>query len=148
MNDKTELLLFAAARAQHVHEKIVPAVNAGKVVICDRFDSATRSFQGYGRGLSLELIGQLNAIALDGFTPDMNIILDLDPEEGMRRVGARGDGYDRMETQQMEFLKRARQGYLIQAKNDPKHYRVIDASQSLEDVLDDVLAVVDQLLDR
>ncbi|TMN32397.1 dTMP kinase, partial [Pseudoalteromonas piscicida] len=91
----TELMLFGAARAQHVQEKILPALEAGKVVISDRFDAATFSFQHYARGIDLETITTINELALGGFKPDMNIILDLDPELGLTRVNQRGEGLDR-----------------------------------------------------
>jgi dTMP kinase len=144
MCDMTELMLFAAARAQHVKEKIVPALDAGKIVISDRFDAATKSFQHYARGLSLELINQLNDLALDGFKPDLNVILDLDSKIGLERVNSRNEGLDRMEMQKIEFLEKARNGYLQQAKDDPDHFEIIDASQSLEKVIEDVLEVVSQ----
>ncbi|OOZ33867.1 dTMP kinase [Solemya velesiana gill symbiont] len=146
MCDTTELMLFAAARAQHVKEKIVPAIQEGKIVLSDRFDSATVSFQHYARGLPLSLIKQLNEMALDGFRADMTIILDLDPVTGLERVNSRGEGLDRMETQKMDFLHKARDGYLEQAKNDPEHFVVIDASQSLERVISDVLSVIDEVV--
>lgn len=142
MCDMTELMLFAAARAQHVQEKIVPAIKAGKVVISDRFDAATISFQHYARGLSIDLIKQLNNLALNGFKPDLNIILDLDSQVGLQRVNSRNQGLDRMEDQQVEFLEKARKGYLQQAQKDPNHFEVIDASQSLEKVTADVLSMV------
>ncbi len=146
MGDVTELMLFTAARAQHVREKIIPAIESGKIVISDRFDSSTKSFQHYGRGLSLDLINQLNDIALNGFKPDMNIILDLDPVVGLERVLSRGDELDRMEQQKIEFLQKARNGYLKQAQNDPDLYVVIDASQPLKTVISNVFRVIDKIL--
>lgn len=146
MCDITELMLFVAARAQHVRERIIPAIQAGKVVVSDRFDSATYSFQHYGRGLSFELIQQLNNMAINGFQPDMTIVLDLDPDIGLQRVISRGEGLDRMELADMDFLHKARNGYLLQAKADPEHFSVIDASQSLEIVLSDVLDVVQRVI--
>src|SRR5690606_15462970 len=86
MCDLTELMLFGASRAQHLREKILPALQAGQVVLCDRFDSATISFQHYARGIDLELVEQINDLALGGFRPDLYIILDLDPAVGLRRV--------------------------------------------------------------
>jgi len=142
----TELLLFAAARAQHLNEKIIPSIQAGKIVISDRFDAATISFQHYARGLPLELINQLNAIALGEFRPDINIILDLDPVVGLARVNSRGEGLDRMEREKLEFLQRARTGYLEQARLQPNRFRVIDASQPLEEVITEVLEIVDGLI--
>src|SRR3546814_9507086 len=85
MCDLAELMLFGAARAQHVKEKILPAVQSGKVVISDRFDAATLSFQHYARGLDIELVNRINQLALDGFRPDINSILDLDPAIGLQR---------------------------------------------------------------
>jgi dTMP kinase len=146
MCDATELLLFAAARAQHVREKIVPAIEAGKIVVSDRFDSATVSFQHYARGLPLDLIERLNAIALNGFRADLTVILDLDPAVGLERIRGRGGKLDRLEQENLDFLRRAREGYLTQARNDPGRFAVIDASQPLESVIADAVGVVDRLL--
>lgn len=144
--DTTELLLFAAARAQHLKEKIIPAIEAGTIVVCDRFTPATIAFQHYGRGIPLDLVRSINSFALEGFTPDLNIILDVDPEVGMQRVTSRGEGLDRMEMQKLEFLARAREGFLLQAQASPETFVVVDASQPFEDVSGDVLAVVSALL--
>ncbi|MSU96733.1 dTMP kinase [Pseudomonas mandelii] len=144
--DTTELLLFAAARAQHLKEKIIPAIEAGMIVICDRFTPATIAFQHFGRGIPLSLVQSINSFALEGFAPDLNIILDVDPEVGMKRVASRGEGLDRMEMQQREFLARAREGFLRQAEESPETFVVVDASQSFEVVSSQVLAVVDDLL--
>ncbi|WP_046003735.1 dTMP kinase [Pseudoalteromonas rubra] len=146
MGSMTELMLFGAARAQHVEEKIRPALEAGKVVISDRFDAATFSFQHYARGIDLETITTINELALGGFKPDMNLILDLDPQLGLQRVSQRGEGLDRLEDEKMEFLHRAREGYLAQAKADPARFCVIDASQDKQSVLSDCLKVVDALI--
>ena len=144
--DTTELLLFAAARAQHLKEKIIPAIEAGKIVVCDRFTPATVAFQHYGRGIPLDLVLSINSFALEGFTPDLNIILDVDPEIGMQRVASRGQGLDRMEMQKLEFLSRAREGFLRQAEEAPDTFVVIDASQPFDVVSGNVLAAVSTLL--
>ncbi|KJY92685.1 dTMP kinase [Pseudoalteromonas piscicida] len=146
MTDMTELMLFGAARAQHVREKIIPALEQGKVVISDRFDAATFSFQHYARGLDLATITTINQLALGGFRPDMNLILDLDPEEGLKRVKSRGEGLDRLEDEKQQFLQRAREGYLVQAKNDPERFTVIDASQSKAQVLEQSIELLDSLI--
>lgn len=146
--DTTELLLFAAARAQHLKEKILPAIAEGKVVICDRFTPATIAFQHYGRGIPLDLVEDINSFALDGFEPDLNIILDVDPSIGMQRVASRGEGLDRMELQKLEFLTRAREGFLRQAERSPETFTVIDASQPFDLVREDVIGVVTHLLAR
>jgi dTMP kinase len=143
----TELMLFGAGRAQHVQEKIMPALAQGKVVISDRFDAATFSFQHFARGIDLETIVKINDLALAGFSPDMNIILDLDPHEGLKRVISRGEGLDRLEDEKSEFLAKARNGYLKQAENNPDKFEIIDAAQSKENVLSDVIKVIDSLLE-
>lgn len=146
--DTTELLLFAAARAQHLQEKIIPAIEGGAIVICDRFTPATIAFQHFGRGLPMDLVLAINEIALGGFKPDLNIILDIDPAVGMQRVAGRGEVLDRMELQKAEFLSRARHGFLVQAQGNPDTFAVVDASQTFEAVAADVKAVVGELLAR
>jgi len=146
MTDITELMLFGAGRAQHVQEKIKPALQAGKIVISDRFDAATFSFQHYARGINLATITTINSLALNGFQPDMNIILDLDPTEGLKRVMSRGEGLDRLEDEKLDFLIKARNGYLKQAEQQPEKFTIVDASQSKEEVLADVINIIDKLL--
>ncbi|NQY88815.1 MAG: dTMP kinase [Colwellia sp.] len=143
----TELMLFGAGRAQHVKEKIIPALAQGKIVISDRFDAATFSFQHFARGIDLDTIVKINDLALDGFTADKNIILDLDPEEGLKRVISRGEGLDRLEDEKSDFLAKAREGYLKQAEQCPEKFEIIDAAQSKEDVLSDVINIIDSLLE-
>ena len=142
----TELMLFGAGRAQHVQEKIIPALAQGKIVISDRFDAATFSFQHFARGIDLDTIVIINDLALAGFTPDMNIILDLDPREGLKRVISRGEGLDRLEDEKSNFLAKARDGYLKQAEQYPEKFEIIDAAKSKEDVLSDVINIIDSLL--
>ena len=143
----TELMLFGAGRAQHVQEKIMPALAQGKIVISDRFDAATFSFQHFARGIDLDTIIKINDLALAGFMPDMNIILDLDPREGLKRVISRGEGLDRLEDEKSDFLAKARDGYLKQAEQSPERFEIIDAAQSKEDVLSDVIHIIDALLE-
>jgi len=148
MCDMTELMLFGAGRAQHIQEKIIPALDDGKIIISDRFDAATFSFQHYARGINIDIITKINNLALDGFKPDMNIILDLDPLEGLKRVKQRGEGLDRLEDEKLDFLDKARNGYLSQAQDQPDKFEVIDASKTKECVLQDVIMVIDSLLEK
>lgn len=143
----TELMLFGAGRAQHVKEKIIPALAQGKIVISDRFDAATFSFQHFARGIDLDTITKINDLALAGFTPDKNIILDLDPKEGLKRVLSRGEGLDRLEDEKSDFLAKAREGYLTQAEQFPEKFEIINAAQSKEAVLSDVMKIIDSLLE-
>lgn len=146
MCSTTELMLFAAARAQHVHEKIFPALEGGIHVISDRFESATVSFQHYGRGLPKAIIDQLNNLALGEFRPDMTLVLDVDPATGLERVRQRNSGLDRLESLDMAFLERARRGYLQQAKDYPQRFRVVDASRTLAEVVQTALAIIDKVI--
>lgn len=148
MCDLTELMLFGAARAQHLREKILPALAAGKVVLCDRFDSATVSFQHYARGLSLDLVERINALALGDFRPDLYLILDLDPVAGLERVRQRGAALDRLEGEKLAFLQRARNGYLQQARQDPQRFKVLDASRDALLVAAEAIALVESVAGR
>ena len=148
MCDVTELLLFAAARAQHLNEKILPVLQSGGIVISDRFDSATLSFQHYARGLPYELVVAINGFAIQGFKPDLTIILDLDPMVGLQRITGRGDAPDRLEQENLSFLARARFGYLEQARLNPETFVVIDAARPLEDVVAQAISAVERLLGR
>ena len=143
MSELSELLLVFAARAQHLEAQIEPALAAGKWVVCDRFTDATFAYQGYGRGLSLEKIEQLQAMVQGTLRPDLTIILDLDPSVGMERASNRGE-LDRIEQEQQSFFHRVRQGYLDIAKAEPERCLVIDASKPLEQVKLDLLKALKQ----
>jgi dTMP kinase len=143
MSELSELLLVFAARAQHLEAQIEPALAAGKWVVCDRFTDATFAYQGYGRGLSLEKIEQLQAMVQGTLRPDLTIILDLDPSVGMERASNRGE-LDRIEQEQQSFFHRVRQGYLEIAKAEPERCLVIDASKPLEQVKLDLLKALKQ----
>ena len=123
-NPQTELLLFNASRAQLVAEVIRPALKSRTVVICDRFYHSTIAYQGYGRGLPLDLIEAANNIATQGLEPDLTILLDIDVAQGLARKKMR----DRFEREELAFHQRVRQGYLEMAKKDPQRWLVIDGS--------------------
>ena len=147
MSELTELLLVFAARAQHLDKIIEPALAAGKWVVCDRFTDATFAYQGAGRGLSMETIGELESMVQGELQPDLTLILDLDPEIGMQRAGNRGE-LDRFEQEQMSFFRHVRQGYLDIAQAEPERCKVIDAAKALEDVKLDLLAALEQGLSK
>ncbi len=129
----TELLLVFAARAQHVAAKIRPSLAAGITVVSDRFVDATYAYQGYGRGLPIELIKSLHHLVLDDFVPHLTLYLDLDVETGLARAAKRGE-LDRFEQEPRNFFERVRQGYLDRVQKDPQRFVVIDASKSLQEV--------------
>jgi dTMP kinase len=134
----TELLLFAAARADHVRTVIRPALEAGRTVVCDRFADSTVAYQGYGRGLPLEEIATLNRIATQGLAPDLTLLLDVPPEAGVARAEAShaaGDkARDALGEETLEFHRRVREGFLAIAREDPARVVVIDSSRSKEEV--------------
>ncbi|MCY4576215.1 MAG: dTMP kinase [Chloroflexi bacterium] len=126
-----ELFLFAASRAQLVSEIIRPALEQGRIVICDRFADSTAAYQGYGRELSIEQVTKMNEVATGGLKPDLTILLDISPEDGLSRVPEKKD---RMEKQARDFHRRVRDGYLKIAEQDPDRFLTVDATQSAEDV--------------
>lgn len=138
----TELLLIFAARAQHLESRIMPALNAGRWVISDRFTDATYAYQGGGRGLDRNQIATLETLVQGSLRPDLTIILDLDPATGLRRVNGRGNP-DRFERERIEFFDKVRSCYLERAAAEPERCLVIDASRELELVQADLAAGLD-----
>ena len=147
VSDTTELLLIFAARAQHIEEVIRPALDQGRWVICDRFTDATYAYQGGGRGLEREKIAQLESLVQDRLRPDLTIILDLDPATGLARVAKRGE-LDRFEQEELEFFNRVRETYLHIAEQDPQRCKVVDAAQSVADVKQDILQILENSFAR
>lgn len=135
---ESELLLFAAARAQIVRRRILPALDRGCVVVLDRFVDATFAYQGFGRGLDLDAIAALEGVAA-GILPARTWFLDLSPEESNRRRSGRG-GDDRMEAEADAFRSRVREGYLERARREPGRIRILDASRPLDEIAGAILA--------
>lgn len=131
MTAHAELLLYLAARAQIVEEKIMPALAQGITVICDRFEASTLAYQGYGRGLNRTAIEKVSELFVRGrLKPDLTILLDIDPVKGL----ARGGRHDRMEKQSMDFHRRVRKGFLAMARRSPQKTLVLDALLSKEEI--------------
>ncbi|MCW8962647.1 MAG: dTMP kinase [Gammaproteobacteria bacterium] len=145
MADETELLLMFAARAEHLSQKILPALENGKWVLCDRFTDATYAYQGGGRGLDKSLILDLENLIQGHHRPDLTIFLDLPVEAGLERARQRGE-LDRFETEDIAFFERVRQAYLDRARLLPEIYRVIDASYTIDEVKHQVNKVLDIFL--
>ena len=133
MSDDTELLLMFAARAQHLNELITPSLASGQWILCDRFTDATYAYQGGGRGIALNRIAQLEQWVQGELRPDLTLLLDLPVEQGLARAGQRGD-LDRFEQEKNSFFERVRQAYLDRAEHYPNQYRIINASQGIEEV--------------
>lgn len=130
---KSELLLMYAARAQHVSQKIKPALEQGQWVLCDRFSDASFAYQGAGRALGLDKLVALDQWVLEGFKPDLTILLDLPVEVGLSRAQERGP-IDRFEEEKVEFFEQVRNGYLQIAQQEPERVKIVDARGSLEEV--------------
>jgi len=145
--DETELLLFSASRAQLVRRVIIPHLEKGGVVICDRFADSTTAYQGYARGWNLETINQMHEIALAGRWPDLTLVLDLTLEEGTARRVARESATatepDRLESESNQFHEKVRQGFLTIATLEPGRVKVINAAQGIEAVSCDIVREVE-----
>jgi dTMP kinase len=148
-----ELLLYAASRAQHLYAVILPALAAGSIVLCDRFSDATLAYQGYGRGLDVEMIRALDLIVTAGMRPDLTVLFDIDAASGIARAHGRNksrglEAEARFENEEIAFHERVRQGYLTLTRQEPDRIRLVDASPAPEEVQGRVRTIVDEMLKR
>ncbi|MGE5283904.1 MAG: dTMP kinase [Actinomycetota bacterium] len=141
---ESELLLYEAARAQHVRGLILPALQSGRAVLCDRFCDATTAYQADARGLDVEEVERLNRFAAGRLVPDLTLLFDLAPEEGFARVKGRGGAKDRLERESLDFHRSVREGYLRLAGRDPGRIVRVDAAAPQEEVFRSVLRAVAQ----
>jgi dTMP kinase len=152
LDSRTEMLLYAADRSQHVATRLQPQLAAGGLVLCDRFTDSTVAYQGYGRGLDLGLIGQLNQIASNGLVADLTFFLDLEVKTGLERARQRanrqGGGLDRMETVELDFHQRVRQGFQQLSQQQPTRIVTIDASPDLDKVATKIQTLLAQRLNQ
>src|ERR1017187_9821013 len=146
----SELLLVLADRAQHVREKLRAGVEAGKVVISDRYSDSTVAYQGYGRGFDLTLLRQLNPLAPAGMVPDLTIVLDCPAEVGLARTRERVKGqahrFDRFESEMLDFHRRVREGFLAIAKTEPQRITIVDSQQPYENAAAETLSAAKELI--
>jgi len=146
----SELLLVLADRAQHVREKLRPGVEAGEIVISDRYSDSTVAYQGYGRGFDMPLLRQLNQLATAGMIPDLTIVLDCPAEVGLartrERVKGRAHKFDRFESEMLDFHRRVREGFRAIAKAEPHRVKIVDSQQSYENVAGEILAAANELI--
>jgi dTMP kinase len=149
----TELFLYLADRAQHVQDVILPALENAKIVLCDRYTDSTLAYQGYGRGIDLKVLRELNRIADRGVKPDLTILFDCPVEIGLSRIGRRlaeegggADREDRFEREKAEFHEKVRTGFLELARAEPERFRIIDASRSVGDVTQEIKNLIDREL--
>lgn len=145
MGTDTELLLMFAARAEHIHQIIEPALTRGQWVLCDRFTDASYAYQGGGRGIARERIAVLEHWVQRDLRPDLTLLLDLPVRQGLARAGRRGLA-DRFESETVAFFERIRRSYLELAERDSERYRVIDAGRDIEAVWEDIAAILDNFV--
>lgn len=145
----TELCLFLASRAQHISQVILPALQSGKIVLCDRFNDSTIAYQGYARNLGFSSVSSFCAFISQNLKPDLTIYLDIDPVIGLTRVKKESQrklngGLDRIESENLLFHQKIREGFLLIAKNEPNRFFVVDASQSKERVFEQTLDLIEK----
>lgn len=144
IDDRTEALLFAAARRQHLVDIVLPVLKENKTVISDRYLDSSLAYQGAGRGLGYQDILDINLFAIDNLWPDLTLYLDLDPTIGLQRIKSRAsDKNDRLDFDQLDFHQKVRKAYLEIAGKDSKRVKVIDASQSPDDIKNQALSIIE-----
>lgn len=149
MDERTEALLYAAARRQHLVEKIIPALNEGKVVLCDRFIDSSLAYQGYARGIGMDEILEINKFAIGEYMPNLSIFFDLDPSEGLKRINKDNNReVNRLDNEKLDFHNRVREGYYKILEKDKDRIVKIDASKSIDKVYEDVKYIIRQWLDK
>lgn len=144
MDARTEALLYAAARRQHLVERVEPALAEGLTVICDRFIDSSLVYQGLGRGIGMEEVWKINQFAIESRMPDLTLLLDIDPEVGMSRIMANGEReYNRLDMESLAFHRKVREGYRMIAEREPERVKVIDASKSPAQVEREMIRVLE-----
>jgi len=147
MDIRTEALLYAASRRQHLSQKVIPQLNSGKVIIFDRYVDSSVVYQGYVRGIGMEEVYNLNLFATEGFLPKLTIILDVDPETGLKRIHDNNREKDRLDLEGLEFHKKVREGYLKLAKMNKDRIVIVDANRDIENVYNDVILLIKNVLE-
>lgn len=148
MDSRTEALLYAAARRQHLVEKVIPALNDGVVVLCDRFIDSSLAYQGHARGIGIDEIMQINEFAIDGYMPDLSIFFDIEPKLGLERILMDNNReVNRLDKEKMEFHTLVREGYNLVYDMNKDRIVKIDASKSIDDVFNNVKEIIAKELD-
>lgn len=143
MDGRTEALLYAAARRQHIVEKILPALAAGKVVLCDRFIDSSLAYQGFARGLGMEEVRRINEFAIQDAMPGLTLLLDIDPAKGLDRINKNAEREkNRLDLEQLVFHERVYEGYRMLAEAEPGRIQVIDADRLPEEVAHDAFQLI------
>ena len=143
MDPRTEALLYAASRRQHLIEKIVPAIKNNKIIICDRFVDSSLAYQGHARGLGIDNVYEINKFAIDTLMPDLTLLFDLDPRLGLERISANKlREVNRLDLERLDFHTLVREGFLIIQDREPNRVKKVDASKTVEEVFNDAYALI------
>ena len=144
MDERTEALLYAAARRQHLVEKVLPALEKGYMVLCDRFIDSSLAYQGYARGLGVDEVYQINRFAIGEMMPNLTLYFDLDPEVGLARIQSNEEReVNRLDLEKLSFHEKVREGYLMLVDRFPERIKLVDASAGVEEVLADALMIIE-----
>lgn len=149
MDERTEALLYAAARRQHLVEKIIPALNEGKVVLCDRFIDSSLAYQGYARGIGMDEILEINKFAIGEYMPNLSIFFDLEPSEGLKRINIDNNReVNRLDNEKIDFHNKVREGYYKVLEKNKDRIVKVDASKSIDEVYENVKYIITEWLDK
>lgn len=147
MDPRTEALLYAAARRQHLMEKVLPALREGKIVLCDRFIDSSLAYQGYARGLGIDEVFAINQFAIQNCMPDLTLFFDIEPKEGLERIIANKDREkNRLDLEALHFHEKVYEAYHLLVKRFPERIQVIDARQSMDQVKTQVMEQIDRFI--
>ena len=147
MDVRTEALLYAASRRQHLVEVILPALREGKIVICDRFIDSSLAYQGYARGIGMDEVWAINKFAIDTFLPDLTLFFDVEVETGLKRISSR-DQLDRLDRESLDFHHKVHEGYRLVCEKYPERIKIVDANQPVDQVEQQSLQLVMELIER
>lgn len=146
MDGKTEALLYAASRRQHLVEKVIPALKENKIIICDRFLDSSLAYQGHARGLGIDEVLSINNFAIDGYLPDLTIYLDVDENIGLARVNSRNESKDRLDSESVSFHHLVVEGYKKVIERFKDRIKVVDASKSIDEVVAETLKIINNYI--
>lgn len=149
MDERTEALLYAAARSQHFFEKVEPAIQKGKLVLCDRFIDSSLAYQGYALGIGIDEVLAINEFAIGKRMPDLTILFDLEPKVGLARIHSHNDReVNRLDVESLSFHEKVREGYQLLVKRYPNRIKVVNADQPIDKVVEDVWHLLSETLEE
>jgi len=146
MDAHAEALLFAASRSQHFHEKIEPALNDNKIILCDRFIDSSLAYQGHARGLGIDEVYKINKFAIGDSLPELTLFIDVPPKVGLERVFSNIRKIDRLDLETLEFHEKVYEGYMIIAKKYANRFKVVDGTQPVEKLIEDAIKIIKNIL--